>query len=75
MSEYTAEQYVKDYCRRNHEDARKKEDWLKEVKNTEEWAISYNNDWLLVDGQCKRDRKSTRLNSSHSAKSRMPSSA
>ena len=31
---------------------------------------------ILIDGQqLTRDRKSTRLNSSHSAKSRMPSSA
>ena len=32
-------------------------------------------DALLVTGQNNIDRKSTRLNSSHSAKSRMPSSA
>ena len=31
--------------------------------------------WVDVDKNCKLDRKSTRLNSSHSQQSRMPSSA
>ena len=38
----------------------------------------YKFDWCLLDGpavQQARDRKSTRLNSSHSQQSRMPSSA
>ena len=30
---------------------------------------------VIIEMGCFRDRKSTRLNSSHSAKSRMPSSA
>ena len=30
---------------------------------------------MIVVGQCARDRKSTRLNSSHKTESRMPSSA
>ena len=37
--------------------------------NSEEFRIDY--DYLLI----KQDRKSTRLNSSHASKSRMPSSA
>ena len=55
---------------------------LEAVQNTEKLAYEYGNQQidqehlllslLTIDD---RDRKSTRLNSSHSAKSRMPSSA
>ena len=39
-------------------------------KNVKEYSL-----WKDMLRRCFRDRKSTRLNSSHSAKSRMPSSA
>ena len=35
----------------------------------------YANNYLIPQGYAKADRKSTRLNSSHSSQSRMPSSA
>ena len=47
--------------------------WL-EVMKSEMESMNVNDVWILVDPP-KGDRKSTRLNSSHSGESRMPSSA
>ena len=40
-----------------------------------EYRVSYEGEDLYADSGLGRDRKSTRLNSSHIQKSRMPSSA
>ena len=69
-------------CAIGHESARMvlkslrafKEDFLSHAK--EDLCVAERNVYVPCQGTCPaQDRKSTRLNSSHSAKSRMPSSA
>ena len=48
---------------------------IRRIKHQEEKGESFNNYATQVYRDWETDRKSTRLNSSHSAKSRMPSSA
>ena len=52
---------------------------MEECKMTNEFQLvekrELREDCIVTGKQSQKDRKSTRLNSSHSAKSRMPSSA
>ena len=59
---------------------KKVKSWLKSVSafaNTDGGSLFYgvNDDGVIVGLENPQDRKSTRLNSSHSGESRMPSSA
>ena len=50
--------------------------WVKAYEVKDISGYTHGVGWCAPQqGTCKLDRKSTRLNSSHSAKSRMPSSA
>ena len=66
--------YVPQFANLGEQPVKKKEIMLT-GDATDEETFGYQEAWADYRMKPNRDRKSTRLNSSHSAKSRMPSSA